>query len=177
VGGRVPGAEAPCFSVAGNARTEVRAYLRSKSKGKESVRRRVRWCGLSAGGVGTVVFEMGPGFSPDNQSGSTRYALAPGIFKGVSPGAEAACFSVAGNARTEVRAYLRSESKGWRECTPWVSWRVRFVVGCGATERMVEMDVVHLNRSQRTRTDGATPTLWVGKRKEPTGGPSAHPVS
>jgi hypothetical protein len=34
VGGRVPGAEAPCFSMASYARTEVRAYLRSKSKGK-----------------------------------------------------------------------------------------------------------------------------------------------
>ena len=29
VGGRVPGAKAPCFSVAGDARTEVRAYLSS----------------------------------------------------------------------------------------------------------------------------------------------------
>jgi hypothetical protein len=37
VGGRVPRAEAPCFSVAGIARTEVRAYLRSKSNDGESV--------------------------------------------------------------------------------------------------------------------------------------------
>ncbi len=34
MGGRVPGAKAPRFLVAGNARTEVRAYLRGKSKGK-----------------------------------------------------------------------------------------------------------------------------------------------
>jgi len=31
MGGRVPGAEAPCFSAASNARTKVRAYLRSNS--------------------------------------------------------------------------------------------------------------------------------------------------
>jgi hypothetical protein len=42
LGGRVPGAEAPCFSAAGDARTEVRAYLRSKSKDGESV---LRGCG------------------------------------------------------------------------------------------------------------------------------------
>jgi len=41
-GGRVPGAEAPCFSVGGDARTEVRAYLRSKSDDGESV---LRECG------------------------------------------------------------------------------------------------------------------------------------
>jgi hypothetical protein len=35
-GGRVPGAEAPCFSVGGDARTEVRAYLRGKSNGGSS---------------------------------------------------------------------------------------------------------------------------------------------
>jgi hypothetical protein len=42
MGGRVPGAEAPCFSVAGIARTEVRAYLRSKSDDGGSV---LRGCG------------------------------------------------------------------------------------------------------------------------------------
>ena len=30
----IPGAEAPCFSVAGIARTEVRAYLRDNNKSK-----------------------------------------------------------------------------------------------------------------------------------------------
>jgi len=42
VGERVPGAEAPCFSVGGGARTEVRAYLRSKSGDGGSV---LRGCG------------------------------------------------------------------------------------------------------------------------------------
>jgi len=51
-GGRVPGAEAPCFSVGGDARTEVRAYLRSKSKGGESVLR--EGCGHSRSGVGSA---------------------------------------------------------------------------------------------------------------------------
>jgi hypothetical protein len=35
-GESVPGAEAPYFSVAGNARTEVRAYLRSNNRGKSN---------------------------------------------------------------------------------------------------------------------------------------------
>lgn len=42
------------------------------------------------------------------------------------PGAKAPCFSVAGDARTEVRAYLRSKCNDRRKCTPWLwfcGWR------------------------------------------------------
>jgi hypothetical protein len=52
VGGRVPGAEAPCFSVAGDARTEVRAYLRSKSGDGDECTPLVRWRGGEGGGEG-----------------------------------------------------------------------------------------------------------------------------
>ena len=51
MGGRVPGAEAPCFSVAGDARTEVRAYLRSKSDDGDECTPWVWWCG---GGTAVV---------------------------------------------------------------------------------------------------------------------------
>jgi hypothetical protein len=60
-----------------------------------------------------------------------RLAICLGLRRMVGgrvPGAKAPCFSVAGNARTEVRAYLRSKSNDWRECTPWVWWCGRFVV-------------------------------------------------
>jgi hypothetical protein len=36
LGGRVPGVKTPSFSVAGIARTKVRAYLRSNDKGKSN---------------------------------------------------------------------------------------------------------------------------------------------
>ena len=41
------------------------------------------------------------------------------------PGAKAPCFSVAGDARTKVRAYLRGKSNDRRECTPWLWWGQR----------------------------------------------------
>jgi hypothetical protein len=36
------------------------------------------WCGCRQVVWVAIVFEIGPGFSPDNQSGSTRCGLAPG---------------------------------------------------------------------------------------------------
>jgi CheY-like chemotaxis protein len=66
-GKRIPGAEAPCFSVAGIARTKVRAYLRSNGDGKSESngdgkkrkqRRRPKGV-LAVGGLGAMGHNRG----------------------------------------------------------------------------------------------------------------------
>jgi hypothetical protein len=71
----------------------------------------------------------------------------PGETHGYSLGLRAPCFSVAGDARTEVRAYLRSKATTERVC--FVGGAVRSIRGqvrvVGQTREM-DIDSTHARR-------------------------------